>query len=247
MSDSSSSLFQRFEKVLSQNSNFRSVPRGLFRCRQVFEGVELRDRSVLEIGAGRGILSAYALAVGAAHVTALEPEAAGSTEGHVAGLWETAKCMHSDAFEVKTVTAQEFAPPNPHCYDIILMYNSINHLDEPTCAQLNVSEEARKAYQAFLSQIVGWTAEGGTWIVADCSRHNFWPTLNLSNPIARTIEWEKHQSPELWKRLLEPLELVPRTLEWHTFYPLRYLGPLAANRLASFMTTSHFRLTLTYK
>ena len=35
-------------------------------------------------------------------------------------------------------------------------------------------------------------------VVCDCSNSNFFARLNISNPFAPAIEWQKHQRPEVW-------------------------------------------------
>ena len=50
---------------------------------QLFAGIDLKDRRVLEVGSGRGILSAY-LGLQGASVVSLEPEGVGSTAGVIA-------------------------------------------------------------------------------------------------------------------------------------------------------------------
>ena len=50
---------------------------------KTFDGIEFAGRSLLDIGAGAGIVSSYAACMGASRVVALEPEAAGSHLGAV--------------------------------------------------------------------------------------------------------------------------------------------------------------------
>lgn len=58
---------------------FKSRRRLLFRCNQVLKGIDITGKNILEIGAGRGMLSSFAAINGAKKVVALEPEAEGSS------------------------------------------------------------------------------------------------------------------------------------------------------------------------
>jgi len=85
-------------------------------------------------------------------------------------------------------------------FDVVALIASINHLDEEACARLHHDANARAAYRRIFRRIASLTRLGGRIIIADCTRHNFFAALGLTNPLCRTIEWEKHQTPETWAR-----------------------------------------------
>jgi len=233
----------RFEDLAVRIAGFRSPERAWFRCRETFRDIPLQGRSLLEIGAGAGLLSAYAAFQGAGLVVALEPEAAGSTAGIASKIVQMRHELGARNFEVLADTIRRYDNAG-RTFDIVLSFNSVNHLDEPSCIALSESEEAREAYRAIFRKIAGMMNTGGRLILADSSRYNLFPLLGLKAPLARNIEWHKHQSPGLWQRLLAPLGFVKESLRWYRFYPLRHLGCLAANRLVSCCLTSSFRLVM---
>jgi len=236
----------RVGMLATRLAGYATPERALFRCRQTFLGVDLEGKQVLEIGAGAGVFSAYAAAAGARHVVALEPEAAGSTAGAASAIQAMRQELGAAHFEVRAETVQNYDSQG-RFFDVVLLYNSINHLDEGACMALGHGEEARAAYRALFDRIARRMGRGARLIIADCSRHNFFGMLGLRSPLAGSIEWSKHQAPRTWARLLEPLGFVRERLDWYTFHPLRHLGCLAANAVVSFFLSSHFRLVMRYE
>lgn len=232
-----------FEALATRRAGFASVERLRHRCRETFKGIDLAGKALLEIGAGLGVFSAYAAIAGARRVVALEPEAAGSTKGYASGIQELTSALGLTNLHVVGQTIQEY-DGGEDTFDLVLLYNSINHLDEPMCTEIRRSEEARQVYRRLFRKIASLTAPGGLLLIADVSRHNFWPKVGLRNPLARSIEWHKHQSPGIWGDLLRPLGFDRQSVTWYRFYPLRRLGPLAGNAVAAFFLSSHFRLVL---
>jgi hypothetical protein len=81
-------------------------------------------------------------------------------------------------------------------------------------------------------------------VVADCSRFNLFPSLGLVNPFVPTIEWNKHQKPELWCDLLRNAGFVNHEIHWTSFNRLRTPGKwLLGNKYAAFLLLSHFVVT----
>jgi hypothetical protein len=216
-----------------------------FNCQQAFQGVDLCDKSVLEIGAGEGILSAYAATHGAKYVVALEPGAAGSNGGSASTIQLIKQKLRVSNLEISDGMIQNY-DSGGRKFDIALLWNSVNHLDEPFCEQLKHSSHAVDVYRRIFRHISSMMGVGALLIVADCSRYNLYPMLGLRHPIIPQIEWEKHQSVRTWLQLLEPLGFVKRHLSWTVPYPLRLFAPLLNNSIAAFLLCSHFRIILSY-
>jgi 2-polyprenyl-3-methyl-5-hydroxy-6-metoxy-1,4-benzoquinol methylase len=108
----------------------------------LFDSVALEGNSVLDIGGGDGTLGFYARCAGAKQVVCLEPEEAGSS----AGMTETFRRMQARLglsevrFESKTFQAFD---PRGETFDVILLHNSLNHLDEEACIALQRDPAAR--------------------------------------------------------------------------------------------------------
>jgi len=224
----------------------RKTPQHIeYNCRQAFGDVDLVGKNVLDIGAGEGVLSAYA-AQFAKHVTAIEPEAAGSTEGYSSTIKHIKKRLGLANFELFEGIVQNF-DSGERKYDVVLMHNSVNHLDEPMCEQLLYSCEAKNVYRNIFKHIASMMSPGAKLIIADCTRYNFFRMIHMKHPITPQIEWEKHQAPRTWVDLLEPLGFVKEELSWTVAYPLRKFSLLLSNRIAAFFLFSHFRLVLKYQ
>jgi cyclopropane fatty-acyl-phospholipid synthase-like methyltransferase len=217
-SDQSASPMDRALRLAKQFGGYSSIERARFRCEQVFKGLDLSGKAVLEIGAGAGIFSAYAAASGARRVVALEPEIAGSTEGFQAQIHQVAEKLDLPALEVRGDTIQEYESGQEK-FDLVLSYNSVNHFDEPMCVELRRSEKARSVYREIFEKIRDMTTPGGLLVICDCSRRNLLGDLGIRNPVAPTIEWYKHHSPGTWVRMLQPLGFSRRRLSWYLMHP----------------------------
>jgi SAM-dependent methyltransferase len=206
-----------------------------------FEGVDLAGKTMLDIGAGTGHHSFYAAARGA-RVVSLEPEIEGSSGAAV----ETFTRLRAElGVEGRVMLLRERLQDydaEGRQFDVVLLASSINHLDEEACINLLREPEAVRIYRGLFERLNELTAPGGVIMLSDASRHNFFAALHLRNPLARTIEWHKHQTPETWIQLLLGAGFRSPELRWVTLGPLRYARPLLANRVASYFLQSTFQL-----
>jgi len=69
-------------------------------------------------------------------------------------------------------------------------------------AMARAISNARDEYLAIFRKIRNLMMPDGIVIITDCSNRNFFFDLKLYNPMAPTIDWDKHQFPTLWKELL---------------------------------------------
>ena len=141
-------------------------------------------------------------------------------------------------------TLQEFDPEG-QSFDIVLLHNSINHLDEEACINLLKSSDAKARYDSIFSKLRQLGLPGSSLIIVDASRYNFFSLLHLKNPVARSIEWHKHQSPTVWARVLGEYGFSNPKIRWSSFNTFRELGRFfLGNRIASYFLTSHFVLQM---
>ena len=222
--------------------NYPSSARAIFDCHQTFKGIDLSGKRFLEIGAGAGIHSAYASILGAERVVAIEPAVAGSNDKEVQALPQVIEFVGLSNVEVRGTTLQDFE--TSESFDVVLMHNSVNHLDEGMCGVLHCQEAARKVYRDIFAKIVQMTASNSQIIISDCSRYNFFSLIGLRSPFASTITWGLHQSPRIWAKLFDEVGVRREALDWTLPYPLRYLGPLLNNSVAAYFLLSHFRLVM---
>lgn len=128
---------------------------------------------------------------------------------------------------------------------MILLHDSINHLDEDACVALRRDAAARARYASLCAKMARLARPGATLIVTDCSRHNVFNMLGLTNPILPRIEWHKHQTPRVWAAILSEAGFGRPRIRHRSPSPLRQVGRvLLGNALASFLIDSQFCLTM---
>jgi SAM-dependent methyltransferase len=218
----------------------------LWNARYLFEGVPLHGKTVLELGCGAGWHALYAACSGAAHVVGLEPNGPGSTPGGTGDLEQRAAALELDNVELVRTTLQEFRAEGA-TWDVILSRASINHFDEAATSRLHLDDAARLVYRNLLDKIASLSRVGGSLIVADCARHNIFPRLGLRNPLAPSIEWHKHQHPQLWATLLRESGFRDPRIRWMALNSLRTPGRvILGNRVGSYFLASSFTLTMSF-
>ena len=216
----------------------------LYLSQYLFKDVDFGAKSVLDIGGGAGTFSFYAAVKGARRVVCLEPELSGGRHGSVSKFERVRDKLSLENTTLQNVTFQDF-DPGQQKFDIILLHNSINHLDEEACADLLRSKEARERYKLIFEKLNRISRKGTKLVIADCSRYNFFASLGFKNPFAKTIEWKKHQPPECWSRMLRDFGFEQIKIVWPPYYLLRPLARiLLNNRLASYFLNSHFILSM---
>jgi hypothetical protein len=100
-------------------------------------------------------------------------------------------------------------------------------------------------YAKLFRQLSDVTAPGGHVIVVDCSPHNFFASIGMPNPFAPTIEWQKHQTPETWAKLLSAPGFTDPNISWLTFNGLGRAGrALLGHKTIAYLLRSHFRLEM---
>ena len=213
----------------------------------MLDGVPLRDKRMLDVGGGCGLLTLWG-AIHGANALCLEPDADGATSGMAIQFEKLKSSLGVDiSCHFSTDTLQEFLQTTEYrgCYDVIMMSDSINHLDEKSCIELLNDSGARNKYLGLLSQVFESMSPGGYIVVTDCSRSNFFNDLGWRSPIMNTIEWEKHQSPFFWDKLFQQVGFHPARIKWSSPKVLGSLGrAILGYRLTAYFTFSHFRLLI---
>ena len=215
-----------------------------FECEYTFDSVDFTDRTVLDIGAGDGATSFYAACAGAAAVVSLEPELAGSRGGSGSRFERIRNLIGADNVELRAEPLQSFDADEQR-FGVLVSMASINHLNEAACMRLQDDEHARATYLNILSKLADLAAPGAALVVSDCARRNVFGDIGVKNPVAPTIEWQKHQSPQLWAELLGQVGFYRPRIRWRSFNTLRRPGRiLLGNRVAAYLLTSSFCLTM---
>jgi len=237
-------LVERYLDTVVREGYFSSKENARFYLNYLFQDISLNGRSMLDIGGGSGWLSLYAACMGAKPVICLEPELEGSRKGESDKFKRLSETLSLDSVSFQSVTFQDFDPCD-QTFDIILLHNSINHLDEEACINLQHSDNARNRYKSLFQKLSELAGPGTKLIICDCSRYNLFALLRLKNPFAPTIEWHKHQSPKYWSKMLFDFGFVNPRIRGTSPSQLRIIGRfLFGNRFASYFLISHFCLVM---
>jgi SAM-dependent methyltransferase len=208
-----------------------------------FRNVDFTGRRVLDIGGGEGIYSFYAAVMGAREVVCLEPEAAGSTSGVTQLFERIGEAVPNQPVRLDARTLEQYG--DAEGFDIILMNASVNHIDEDACIRLLEDPRARETFRKVFLHLGTLAKPGSLLMVADCTRHNFFASLGLRNPLNPNIEWHKHQAPEVWAALLQEVGFRNPRVAWMSLYRFgKVVQALLANKAAAYFLKSFFRLDL---
>lgn len=210
----------------------------------LYGDVDFRGKAVLDIGGGNGIHSFYAASCGAREVVCLEPEDSGSSKGVSDQFRRLGMALGCRNVRIEPIPLQAF-PYGTGRFKIIILHDSINHLDEDACIALRGDARSQSAYRVLFAKIFALSAEGASVIICDCSRYNFFPLLGARNPFDPGIEWHKHQAPQTWIALLLEAGFANSQIAWSSPNRLgRWGRALLGNKCMAYFFTSHFRLAM---
>lgn len=232
---------KEFEAIIAETKKYRNKTGIIFKLESLFKGIELKGKKVLDIGGGDGLMSFW-MAYKGAEVCCLEPESDGSAE------IDNSDYMHFERetdLSIKLIkqTFQDFFTNDQ--FDLILIHNAINHLNESACERLSFDQTAFDTYRNYFDKLHSLLSKDGLLILSDCSRVNFWFAIHRKNPFIKNIEWQKHQSPQLWGTLASNTNFERVKLTWSTFNRLGNVGKiLLGNSPTAYFLTSHFNLYL---
>jgi SAM-dependent methyltransferase len=230
--------------AMADNALCSDKSRLLAQMRFLYGEIDFKGKTVLDIGGGSGVHSFYAASCGAKDVLCLEPEDSGSSSGVIKLFRDLSQILGYENVTIEALFFQEFKC-EPGEFDIVILHNSINHLDEQACIDLLHDPNAKSAYREMLAKLFGLCAKEADLIICDCSRHNFFDRLGIRNPFDPNIEWHKHQSPETWMDLLLAVGFTNPVTRWSAPGSLGKLGAaLFSNKIMSYFFTSHFCLNM---
>jgi SAM-dependent methyltransferase len=226
---------------------YASKPNLAFHLDYIFGDTVLAGKKVLDVGGGAGLLSIYAAVNGAKKVICLEPECDGSSSGMI-NDFNGFKSALSDALpaELLPLTLQQFLQQSGEDeFDVVVLHNSINHLDEEACINLQKSDASYNTYKAVFAGVYYKMKPGGIIIIADCSCSNFYNDIGVKNVFVPTIEWHKHQQPGTWIALLKEVGFRNPRVEWSTPNRFGEAGRLLmGNSVMAYFTSSHFKFRM---
>jgi SAM-dependent methyltransferase len=189
----------------------------------LFSDIDFNNKRMLDIGGGNGLFTFYAASRGVKEVVCIEPEAEGSHSGVTNKFRRLQNRLSFNQVKLEPSTFQSFDPANKK-FDVVLLHDSINHLDEESCINLLVDEPSRQKYKTIFSKVYTLSNHKAKLIICDCSCNNLFALLGLRNPFAASIEWHKHQTPEVWVNLLTEVGYINPKIYWPFFNTFRTFG-----------------------
>ena len=233
-----------FFQIFYANKAISNINRSKKQMSFLYDRINFTGKNVLDIGGGSGTHSFYAAYHGANNVICLEPESDGSKKGAINSFNRIKKDLELYNISLIEQNIQNF-DANENKFDIIILHNSINHLNEDACVKLHYDIDSLNTYIRLLSKIDKISSNSSQNIIFDCSRINFFPYLKLKNFFDKNIEWHKHQPPDLWIKLFSDLGFKKSFIRWSSPTKLGKIGRLIFNnKFMSFFYTSHFCITL---
>lgn len=223
----------------AESVGFKTADRYRARSNFLFNGIKLAGSSVLDVGCGKGAFAIWAGLKGATRVLGIEPETDGSTAGTLQQFENAIKNSSlCDVIQARSCLLEDLETGDGP-FDVVMMYQVINHINEEAVIRLHNDSDAVDSYLRSLRHLRSLMNTGSIVIVADCDKRNFWNDIGLRNPLMPTIEWEKHQPPYVWEKLFSKSGFKLNDLRWSPMYPL---GHLSSNWSLHYFTISHFTM-----
>ena len=235
---------EKYYNIMVNEKLFSSVANLKFYLNEFFQNIDFQDKIVLDVGGGSGLLSFYAGVSGAKQVICIEPEAEGSSSGEGNQFAKIKVKLNLQNVNLEVLTFQAYKEKDQK-FDIIILKDSINHLNELACIDLHRNPKSQQIYKDLFSNLYELANKQARVILSDCSRYNMFQLLGIKNIYAPSIEWQKHQSPKVWIKLLKDVGFIKPKLKLTSFSYLRSLGKiLFGNKLLAYFFKSYFSITV---
>ena len=228
-----------FDKKLKNSGIKRSFGYSFYFKNYIFEGIDLKNKKLLDVGGGNGIASFFVNDLEkSCECVIVDPLEDGSSKLMYLQYQKMSKIYNKD---IKFHKGYADTLPENEKFDLILMHNSINHIGEDIIADIDNNQKSYMEYLRRVNMILMRAKSGATIIITDCSSKNLWNDLKIKNIFAPTINWKLHKKPIEWQKMLEDLGCEHVVTKWTARRELLLFGKfLFANKLVSYMVNSAF-------
>lgn len=212
----------------------------LFYLKNTFSRINFKDKTILDVGSGNGIFSFYFIINGAKEVVCLEPSLDGSDNNNENIFLSIVNEFRFTNIKFINQSLQNYITNKR--FDLIVMKDSINHINEDACINLKKNNYNRKIYIDIFNKINSLMLPDSQIFLSDASSKNFFGDLKIKNPFVGEIEWFKHQEPNIWISLMKESDFDIKFLDWSSINSLQFLGKMSNSKLISYFTSSNFRI-----
>lgn len=213
---------------------------------QLFDGIDIREKRVLEIGSGRGLLAILVWLQGADFVASMEPELVGATSGVIAMQRERIGTLGLANVEVVTADFNTWDAAGAR-FDVILSRASLNHLHASEKHALR-DRDTYENYVRVARKIHELLAPGGFFIATDACRYGFFSALRRFG-VRRPwrwkrsgLNWRHHQNPGTWARIFHEAGFARVRVDYPVPYALRHSRAIVNTAFANFFLKGSFIL-----
>lgn len=215
------------------------------RCDELTYGLDIRNGSVLDVGAGAGFFSAYAAnCLGVEHVTALDEwEGHGSVSVNHDIILELKELLNrKDVLDVAKFRLSDFETKKKFSH--VFMVNTFHHIVETTMSLYEDSESMLSAERE-LRHVREMMSDQGLLVIQEMSSLNLCPIPKYRKAMSGIDHSSKH-SPDEWMEAMRRAGFSKIEVRYRLPINLPENGLLRLvfnNRLASLLTDSSYILT----
>ena len=126
-----------FYNVCTEIGVSSSIKNSKFQLQQIFSGISLENKNILDVGGGSGYLSFYCKINGGRHVVCLEPEDEGSNNDKN-NSFEILNDRIDYDIDYIDKRIEDYNTKKK--FDLIILHNSINHLVDGNTKELSIND-----------------------------------------------------------------------------------------------------------
>lgn len=229
---------KQFENFYNQNSG-GFYHKFTYHSRKQLDRIHVRNKTILEVGCGKGFFSLYiALFCGAKEIIALdESEGVGGEKGIINFLENAVKKF--DLKNIKIVKSDIMKNQfEDDSFDLVIANNAIHHVVR-TGRYISNDPITKNEWIALFRELMRLLKPNGTLILGEFSRKTIWRYIKLRY---RQIDWELHPTLEEWLLVTELAGFKKINYKYTVPYKLRKFETLFSNSFSSFFLNQAFNI-----
>lgn len=228
---------KQFKNFYNQNSG-DIYTKFIYHLQEKIKGIDVKDKTILEVGCGKGFVSLWLASLGGAkEVVALdESEGIGSEKGVLAFSENTVKDF--DIKNIKVVKSDIMKNSFPdNSFDIIIANNALHHVIEGGYISRNPTTKSQ--YIRLFSELRRLLKPNGTLVLGEFSRRSIWRYIKLRY---RQIDWEIHPTLKEWILVIKLAGFRKTNFKYTGPYILRRFELLLSNPVSQSLISPTFNI-----